>query len=599
MQAPLPLSSQGSHPSPIQQQGLLPQTFWDREYKKEDFFKLFSEIHRRTATEQENVLLLNFFIVNNAPTEVVLSQIKKIQRSSINTQLQEHHLLNALAIAVLKNKFDLVKLLVQQGADVNLRDAYSWSPLHYAALLPSNEIFNFLVANGADVDAKTDAGGSYLDLQKLVGRVKVLNNPNVAIETGEDRILVDQIDRISLETIFPGFREYSDQSRYDIADFEALWKCLPEDEFMVKGTIPFLISYKDYLQSPPHLCVKVDPIISGVVGGSCYGLFADENLPVGAVVGEYAGKYKIIDIPWTFEEMFSGFSHQPYGLENFDAQEMGNAVRWANDGWPRCAVFSIYNEKGMHEKNILIVIDPEGVKAGEPIQWDYGNMLPVKWGRYVVQDTEDMEKFFSVDAGHLVEEEKRAKEQALEPFEHFLQLEPEKQTKKEFLNMMQPFCSYYSIRHKLCYPLNTPSALIYLTCREVVKPSDWKQLMQEPWIKEILDGRPARHSELMANLIGLLDSMFLELNKVDDQLKNEALELILSQIGKCTGLQLMHGIKLVTDFMKDNPVNISDEKEGNKEKWEIFKLKLMRDLPKDEEPLPYLTEKMMNEEKKD
>lgn len=599
MQSPLPSSSQRSHLSSTHQQGLLPQTFWNQEYKKEDFFKLFSETRHRTATEQENVLLLNFLIVNDAPSGAVLSQIKKIQKSSIDTQFKEHHLLNALAIAVLKNKFDLVKLLVQQGADVNLRDAYTWSPIHYAALLPSDEIFNYLIANGADVGAKTAAGGSYQDLQILVGRVKVLNNPNVAIEIGEDRILVDQIERISLETIFPGFREYSDQSRYDIADFEALWRHSSIDEFTLHESIPFVLAYKNYLQSPPQLSVKVDPVISEIVGASCYGLFADEGLKMGTVVGEYAGKYSIVTPPSiSYEQLFNGFNPQPYALDDFDSQEVGNAVRWANDGWPRCAVFRIYDERGMNKKDILIVTDPQGVRAGRPILWDYVNMLPLKWGRYVVQDTEEMEKFFSVEASLLVEEEKRAKEQAVGPFQHFLELEPEKQTNEEFLTMMQSFCTYYSIRHKLCYPFNTPSALIYLTCREVVKPTDWKQLKQVPWIKATLDGKPELHSELIVGLIELLDSMFLELNKVDDQLKNEALELILSQIGKCTGLQLIHGIKLLTAFIKDIPGHFSDEKEEHKEKWENFKLKLIRDLPlyefKEEEYFLYLPE-----EKKD
>ena len=53
---------------------------------------------------------------------------------------------------------EILELLIANGADVNAKNEYRWTPLHNAALEANKEIVELLIANGADVNAKTNYG---------------------------------------------------------------------------------------------------------------------------------------------------------------------------------------------------------------------------------------------------------------------------------------------------------------------------------------------------------------------------------------------------------------------------------------------------------
>ncbi len=65
----------------------------------------------------------------------------------------------ALHIASDCGRLDIVKYLVEQGANVNARDWFPKTPLHWACERSRLEIVEFLVANGADVNAVCDNNG--------------------------------------------------------------------------------------------------------------------------------------------------------------------------------------------------------------------------------------------------------------------------------------------------------------------------------------------------------------------------------------------------------------------------------------------------------
>ena len=93
--------------------------------------------------------------------KVAQALLKNGAISTINKQVLKRNM-SALHRAVYGNKFELVKLLVENGALLDLQDKYGDTPLHYAAKLPDQEakdkICRYLLENGADGNARNNKG---------------------------------------------------------------------------------------------------------------------------------------------------------------------------------------------------------------------------------------------------------------------------------------------------------------------------------------------------------------------------------------------------------------------------------------------------------
>lgn len=65
---------------------------------------------------------------------------------------------------------DIVELLINNGADVNLKDGNSeFTPIFYAIIKNHEMVIDILIKNGADLNAKDKNGDSPLDIAKSVG----------------------------------------------------------------------------------------------------------------------------------------------------------------------------------------------------------------------------------------------------------------------------------------------------------------------------------------------------------------------------------------------------------------------------------------------
>jgi ankyrin repeat protein len=74
-----------------------------------------------------------------------------------------------LITAATNNNIAVVKSLLQYKANVNWRDAFQATALHYAAGKGSKELIEVLLASGADIQAKDEDGNTALASAKSSG----------------------------------------------------------------------------------------------------------------------------------------------------------------------------------------------------------------------------------------------------------------------------------------------------------------------------------------------------------------------------------------------------------------------------------------------
>lgn len=88
------------------------------------------------------------------------------QDEDININQTNHMGLTALHHSVLTNNIDTTKLLLCEGADVNIQDSNGFSPLHAAAGCDLLYICSMLVTYGADIFLQNNDGDYPVDLCK-------------------------------------------------------------------------------------------------------------------------------------------------------------------------------------------------------------------------------------------------------------------------------------------------------------------------------------------------------------------------------------------------------------------------------------------------
>ena len=75
----------------------------------------------------------------------------------------------ALFPLALSNKTDVIRLLLQKGADVNKQDDIGDTPLHWAAMGDSTEVIAMLIEHGASINITNDKGEKPIDLARRLG----------------------------------------------------------------------------------------------------------------------------------------------------------------------------------------------------------------------------------------------------------------------------------------------------------------------------------------------------------------------------------------------------------------------------------------------
>lgn len=94
--------------------------------------------------------------------------------ASVNTSANNSLGATPLQSAVAGNHTDIVRMLIKNGANPNVRERGGYTPMHVAADNGNAEIIQLLIFAGADLQAKSDDGKIPLDLASAKGHAQAV-----------------------------------------------------------------------------------------------------------------------------------------------------------------------------------------------------------------------------------------------------------------------------------------------------------------------------------------------------------------------------------------------------------------------------------------
>ncbi|MEP6791356.1 MAG: ankyrin repeat domain-containing protein [Ramlibacter sp.] len=161
----------------------------------EDFF---SAITRDNAGEVTSLLKRGFdpntpnpqglhglFLAVREPSPKVAEVLIAWPKTEVESRSAQDE--SPLMLAALKGQLDLVKKLIERGADVNKT---GWTPLHYASTNGHLEVINLLLENHAYIDAESPNGTTPLMMAAQYGPATAVK---LLLEAGADPALKNQL----------------------------------------------------------------------------------------------------------------------------------------------------------------------------------------------------------------------------------------------------------------------------------------------------------------------------------------------------------------------------------------------------------------------
>ncbi len=135
--------------------GMFKSVIYDSKFNSEYLYPGVKMDPRKAELIVLSVLLLclafvlKFRIVGRFNNPVVL------KKSKIHLRIDKFGMSN-LHRAVIYNKEEVVLKLLEYGADINMKDSWGWTPLHWARFLGSKSLGNILLAHGASDEDRTE-----------------------------------------------------------------------------------------------------------------------------------------------------------------------------------------------------------------------------------------------------------------------------------------------------------------------------------------------------------------------------------------------------------------------------------------------------------
>ena len=145
--------------------------------------------------------------------------------------------ISPLAWSASHGQTEATRLLIENGADVNIKDDNGSTPLHSAAVFGRTDVAKLLVENGADLQARNDDGGTPADALHLDWRTTGFIGGLMGVEVERENIPVMQSGRNEIAKLF-GVKEFDSKrvsSAQDlsgavfIGDLAAVKRALTDD----------------------------------------------------------------------------------------------------------------------------------------------------------------------------------------------------------------------------------------------------------------------------------------------------------------------------------------------------------------------------------
>ena len=171
--------------------------------------------------------LVNALIQNNADVNLK-------NKRNYTALLYATDIWSRQGIGIYDSNYNVVELLVMNNADVNAVNNYGWSPLFFAADNSNSDIVTFLADNGADINLISDEGITPLLIANDVESVKILSkttNINKANESGITPLIAFSGREISIEAISILLENGADVNKIDKDGETALSTAIENSNF--------------------------------------------------------------------------------------------------------------------------------------------------------------------------------------------------------------------------------------------------------------------------------------------------------------------------------------------------------------------------------
>lgn len=129
--------------------------------------------------------LLHYAVLRNR-----VDIMKFLIKNGASVKIQDNQGTSPLHVAAFKGYFEICKLLLEQGASINLQEYRGLTPLHIAIRMGNFEICKLLLDQGASVNQQGDEGYTPAHMAAIAGQIAILN---LLIEKGADVDLVDKL----------------------------------------------------------------------------------------------------------------------------------------------------------------------------------------------------------------------------------------------------------------------------------------------------------------------------------------------------------------------------------------------------------------------